>query len=536
MAGSRQMSHDESASTNYTVQLLEKLAESGNRDAIVHGERRISGLEARSLILRYARALADHGVGEGDGVALFIVNTPEALLLKIAVHFVGGRLVFVPPEPGNSELGAFIAHADVKMFVFDPVLGDRVAQMAEAVRVPAVLSLGESASAPNFLDEVGGQAGWTEEDAGDGSAVCTLFYTGGTTGRPKLVTHRAGFYDRISAAAATHGSSAPDPRVLACTLLSHVSGHFVSLISIFTGQVVVLMDDFEAGAALSVLAKEKITTMVLVPPMLYEILDHPGWPAEGFPGIERIYYLGAPTAPSRLREAIERFGPVMHQVYGSTEHGMVTEFWPGEHDLNRPHRLGSCGKPAAMADVELRDEDGRPVAGTGEVGEIYVRGGMVMEGYWQEPERTREVLLGDWSRTGDLAYRDDEGYLYLVDRAKDIIVTGRTSDNVYSRLLDDFLCTLPGIRQAAAVGVPDDRYSEAVHLFLVTAAGYQPDLDELRRQVAEALGDLYEPRSFSIVGSLPRTTVGKIDKKALRAAYLAETQLAGAQEGLDHRV
>ncbi|HLH58780.1 MAG TPA: AMP-binding protein, partial [Streptosporangiaceae bacterium] len=317
---------------------------------------------------------------------------------------------------------------------------------------------------------------------------------------------------------------------LVCTLISHVSGHFASLMCFVTGQVVVMMDDFDAGTALAVLAAERITGMIVVPPMLYEMLDHPGWPAAGFPDIETVYYLGAPTAPSRLRQAIGRFGPVMHQMYGSTEHGMVTEFWPGEHDLSRPHLLRSCGRPAPSVDVELRDGNGT-VTGVGQVGEVWVRSGMVMDGYWQDPERTRDMLVGGWSRTGDLAYRDDDGYLYLVDRARDIIVTGRTSDNVYSRLLDDFLCTLPGVRQAAAVGVPDAQWSEAVHVFLVPDGGTRPDLDEIRRLVIGTLGDLYAPKSCSVVASLPLTTVGKIDKKALRAAYLAAAENGGTATG-----
>ena len=182
MAVSRQRSAGKSVSTNYTVHVLEKLAETGDRDAIVQGQRRISGRQARSLILRFAQSLADHGVGEGDGVALFIVNSPEALLLMLAVHFIGGRLVFVPPEPGNPELGAFVARADVKMLIFDPVLGGRPARMAEGVRVPGVFSLGPSDEAPDFLAQVGEQTGWAPEDACDGAAVCTLMYTGGPPG------------------------------------------------------------------------------------------------------------------------------------------------------------------------------------------------------------------------------------------------------------------------------------------------------------------------------------------------------------------
>jgi fatty-acyl-CoA synthase len=252
---------------------------------------------------------------------------------------------------------------------------------------------------------------------------------------------------------------------------------------------------------------------------------YPDWPAAGFPHVESISYAGAPTAPSLLRRAIDQFGPVMQQYYASSEQGVMTQLRPEEHDLSRPGVLSSCGRPVPGVDIELRDENG-PVTAIGEVGEVYVRGGMVMEGYWRQPEQTSEVLLDGWSRTGDLAYRDDEGYLYLVGRAKDVIVTGATSDNVYARLLDDFLCTQPGIGQAAAVGIPDASYGEAVHVFLVPVRGANPDVDKVRDRVVEELGDLYEPKSFSVVGALPRTTVGKIDKMALRASYLAEPKLA----------
>jgi fatty-acyl-CoA synthase len=520
MVVARLGSSEESTSTNYTQRLLDKLAAGGKRDAIVHGKRRISCLEARSIVLRFARALVENGVGEGDRVALFAVNSPEALLLKIAVHFVGGCLVFVPPAPGNSELAAFIACADVKMLIFDPVLGERAAELARQAQVAAVFSLGESDGVPDFLRDADGRAELAQADAGDGSAVGTLLYTGGTTGSPRLVTHRSRFYDFVLAIAAGRRWTSADPRTLVCTLITHFSGHVVSLAALLAGETVVLMDGFDAGVALSVLAAEKVTAMIVVPPMLYEILDHPDWPTAGFPHIESISYAGSPTAPSRLRQAIDRFGPVMNQYYASSEQGVMTQLRPEEHDLSRPHLLSSCGRPAPGVEIELRDSSG-PVTAIGQVGEVYARGGMVMAGYWQQPAQTSGVLPGGWSPTGDLAYRDEEGYLYLVGRAKDVIVTGPSSGNVYSRLLDDFLCTLPGIGQAAAVGVPDDRYSEAVHVFLVPAGSRHPDLGEVRRRVVAELGDLYEPKSFSIVGSLPLTTVGKVDKNALRAVYLA---------------
>jgi fatty-acyl-CoA synthase len=295
-----------------------------------------------------------------------------------------------------------------------------------------------------------------------------------------------------------------------------------------------MLDGFDPDVALSVLAEQKITRMTLVPPMLYEMLDHPGWPPAGFPDVETIFYTGAPAAPSRLREAIGRFGRVMHQFYGTTEHGLITELWPGQHDLSWPNLLRSCGKPMPSVEVELRDDTG-PVTGPGQVGEVWARSPMVTEGYWRDPERTRDLLAGGWARTGDLACRDDEGYLHLVDRARDVIVTGPTSDNVYSRLLDEFLSTLPDISEAAAVGVPDAQWGEAVHVYLVPDGEIRPDLGEIRRLVAQALGDLYQPKSLSVVARLPRTTLGKIDKKALRAAYLEEAGNDAADDRVARR-
>ncbi|HEY2519742.1 MAG TPA: fatty acid--CoA ligase family protein, partial [Streptosporangiaceae bacterium] len=263
-------------------------------------------------------------------------------------------------------------------------------------------------------------------------------------------------YERIVTAAGTHGSDAGEPRMLVGTLLSHVSGHFTALMALFSGQAVVLV------------------------------------PGEGFEA--------GPTLDVMSREK-------------------VTELWPAQHDLRRPHTLQSCGKPGNGVEIELRDEHG-VITEAGRIGELYIRSAMVTEGYWRDSERTRGLKDGEWARSGDLGYWDDEGYFYLVDRSRDIIVTGRTSDNVYSRLLDDYLCTLPGISQAAAVGVPDQELSEAVHVFLVPREGADLDLAAIRRQVVRELGDLYEPKAFSIMTSLPYTTVGKVDKKALRTAYV----------------
>ncbi|MDO0929918.1 AMP-binding protein [Streptomyces sp. TG1A-8] len=509
--------------TNYTVSVLQRLSERGGRDAIVAGARRISGAEAVSTVLRFAAVLRGSGLAKGDGVALFVENSPEALLLQLAVHFGGYRMVFVPPEPGNSELEAFIQHADVKMLLFDPVFEERAGQIAGGIELPHVFSIGASSIAADFLAVASDSAGLSLREAADGCHIATLLYTGGTTGMPKLVVHRSGYYDNyVEVSSAFADGSSAAPAILICTLVTHTSGHAAFLVGVLSGHTIVLLRTFDAGTALSVMESERVTRMMVVTPMLYELLDHPDCLPGRFPALTTLHYGAAAASPARLRQAIERFGPVLDQAYGASETGLVTELTPQEHDLHRPESLTSCGRPLPGVEIELRDDDGKPVP-VGHVGELYVRSRMVMEGYWNDPERTAEVLDDEgWFRSGDIAREDENGYLYLVDRARDIIVTGNTADNVYSRLLDDFLVAQPSIKEAATIGLPGDDDKETVHVVLVPRDPAEvPNLARLTREIVDAFGDLYTPASYSITESLPRTTVGKTDKKALRAAALA---------------
>ncbi|MHA6759755.1 AMP-binding protein [Streptacidiphilus sp. PAMC 29251] len=515
------------AGENYTVTVLERLRATGSHDALVAGERRISGTGAVTTVLRFAAALREAGLRDGDGVAIFVENTLEIPLLMLAVHFAGCRLVFVPPEPGNSELETFIERAEVKALLFDPVFAERTRRITGRVDIPLVFSLGPSSIAADFLTRIPERTGLTPQQAADGRGIATLLYTGGTTGLPKLVTHRGSYYAAVVRVSAKLAQEVPaDPKMLVVTLLTHSSGHFAALMGLLNGRTIVLLRTFDAGLALSVMERERITAMMVVTPMLYQLLDHPDCRAGRFPALRTLYYGGAPAAPARLRQAIARFGPVLHQVYAASESGMVTELTPAEHDLTRPESLTSCGRPAPGVEVQLRDGDGKPLP-AGRTGELYVRSRSVMEGYWNDPERTAEVLDRDgWFRSGDVGRLDADGYLYLVDRVRDIIVTGGTADNVYSRLLDDFLISLPAVKDAAAIGLPGDDARETVHVVLVPQdPAAVPDFPELTRRIVDELGELYAPVTYSVADALPRTAIGKTDKKTLRADLLAARAL-----------
>jgi fatty-acyl-CoA synthase len=508
---------------NYVVHLLSKLAERGERDAIRFEGQRITSEEARVKVLRLAAYFRAAGAQPGDGIALFSRNRPEVLLVKMAAHLIGCRLVFVPPQPGDDELGGYVEHAGIRVLVYDAAYAPRAARILARVDVPVALSLGEDPPRTDL-------AAWLATADGPGldpaaaapaSDIATILYTGGSTGNPKLVMHHSRYYRGLLELSKVNVSHAADKKFLVCTELTHTSGHLSSLIGVMTGQTIVLMEEFDGARTLAVVAEEQITSMTVVPPMLYEILDASAAtaPPSGPSTLQAIYYGGSSPAPSRIRQAIERFGPILHQFYGATEHAVVSRLAAEEHDLARPKILESCGRPVPGVEVEVRDNAGTRL-GPGQVGELCVRGDMVMDGYWGAPDGSADSLADGWFKSGDLGYRDEDGYIYLVDRIKDIIIPGLTSDNVYSRLLDDFLVSLPEIRDAAAVGIPAVDQRETVHVFLVLADPAAFDFEDLRRKVTRQLGEIYEPKSYSAVSVLPRTNVGKVDKRELRARFV----------------
>lgn len=514
----------------YLDAVLGVLAAGGDREALVHRGRRISCRQAHEAVLRTANVLRQRGLNKGDAVAILVGNRAESIIVQFAVHLIGCRLVFVPFDLGLAPLTAFVSQAEVDAFIFDHELDSRAAELARQRPARVVLSLGPESgpeSGPEFGGAEGGEdllklvaaapATWPDVAIGPDDVV-TLLYSGGTTGVPKSVTHGHALYESLTVAAPGLRAAFPGAaRTLVCTLTTHTSGLVSSLMTLLAEGTVVLADSsFDAGEVIATIEREQITFLVLIPPMLYEILDHPDCPEDGFPSLKRIFYGGASSAPSRLVSAMRRFGPVLRQGYGLAEVPSVASMEPEEHDLTRPERLRSCGRPAPGTQVEVRGDDGQPVT-VHEIGDVYVRSAMVTSGYWGDQEQTSEQVGNGWWRTGDLGYLDEDGYLYLVDRTKDVIVPGTLAENVYSRLLDDFLTGRPGIKEAATVGSPDRGHGEAVHVFLVPEPGAVLDQADLRRQVVDALGKPYWPASFILVEALPLTTMGKVDKKALRA-------------------
>jgi fatty-acyl-CoA synthase len=259
--------------------------------------------------------------------------------------------------------------------------------------------------------------------------------------------------------------------------------------------------------------------------MVYVLLDHPGIAEADLRSIELIIYGASPMSPARLIEAMKRFGPVFMQLYAQSEApNTVTVLHKADHDPERfPHRLASCGVPVVGNQVKLLDPDGREVP-AGDVGEICVRGPLVMAGYWNKPEETARALRHGWLYTGDLARRDEDGFLYIVDRSKDMIISG--GFNVYPREIEDVLTAHPAVAAAAVIGVPDEKWGEAVKAVVVLKAGSSASAEALIALVRDRKGVVYAPKSVDFADSLPVTGLGKPDKKVLRARYWGAQQRA----------
>ena len=289
---------------------------------------------------------------------------------------------------------------------------------------------------------------------------------------------------------------------------------------LFRSEMVVL-SKFDPAEVLRVIEEQKITATMLVPSMIYALMDHPDSHTRDLSSLETVYYGASAINPVRLAEAIRRFGPIFAQYYGQSEAPMaITYLAKGDHD---DKRLTSCGRPTLFARVALLGEDGKPVP-QGEPGEICVSGPLLAGGYWNLPEATAQTFKDGWLHTGDMAREDEDGFLYIVDRVKDMIVTG--GFNVFPREVEDVVAEHPSIAQVCVVGAPDEKWGEAVTAVVVLRADAARDdaaieamTAEIQAAVKERKGSVQSPKRVVVVDSLPLTGLGKPDKKAVRAQF-----------------
>jgi fatty-acyl-CoA synthase len=511
-----------SAATTHSDLIMRALRCFPDRVAFRQGDRTVTYREAERLVAGTIAVLCDLGIAPGDGAALLSPNRPEAWVTQVAPAFLGCSYTALHP------LGSFDDHlhacneAELKVLFVDPGYSERASALLESSPSlehiltfgPAeigqdLLTLIEKATPPT-LDRF-----YTSPDT-----TAWLLYTGGTTGIPKAaeLPERAVAQMAFSTSV---GWDLPARRdYLAVSPISHAAGMMVTAV-LMAGGSVTLMKGWDPQEWVDTVSRENITLALLVPTMIYSLLDSGALDTRDVSSIETIMYGSSPMAPARLREGIERLGSVFCQLYGQTEcAGIVSSLWRHHHDLTRPERLGSCGLPMPGVRLSLRTDDDQPAA-QGERGEVCVRGLSVMKGYHKRPDLTEEALAGGWLRTGDIAFADEDGFLYLVDRKKDMIVSG--GFNIFPSEIEKVLTDHPSVSSAAVIGVPDPKWGEAVKALVVAKPGLNLDAAALIALVKEHKGSHYAPKSLDIVDALPVNPLGKPDKKSLRATYWTDT-------------
>jgi acyl-CoA synthetase (AMP-forming)/AMP-acid ligase II len=350
---------------------------------------------------------------------------------------------------------------------------------------------------------------------------CILFYTSGTTGWPKgaIHTHRG----LVAEASIAHRGLNPDDIVLCVMPLFHVGGSAAHLIPAFSaGATMVVHRKFDETEVLEAIEKERVSYVFLVPTMILRLLEHPAFDDYDLSSLRAVGYTGAPMPVDALRRGIARFGEVFFQELGQTETLGMTVLRREEHKLDGSpktlRRLESVGRPLREGELRIVDDRGKDVP-VGEPGEIVARTERMMQGYWRMPEETAVALRGGWLHTGDVGKMDEDGYIYLVDRKKDMIISG--GENIYSREVEEVLYMHPAIFEAAVVGVPDDKWGESVKAVVVLREGMHASEEEIIEFCREHLASYKKPRSVEFCAELPKTASGKIRKDVIREPYWA---------------
>lgn len=502
-----------------------------HRDAPVLflGDTTMTGGEMAVEVSRYIQAFEALGAGSGTAVALLALNRPEVLFVIAAGQCQGYRRTSLHPL-GSLEDHAFaIEDAGISTLVIDPnpAFAARARALVDKVDcLRQVLTIGP---VPPELADFGHDL--TEEAARHDPEplipadltpdhIVSITYTGGTTGRPKGVIGTASAMATMTQIQLAEWEWPKAPRFLLCTPLSHAGAAFFAP-TLIKGGALYVLPRFDPAGVLKAIEEYRITATMLVPSMLYALMDHPDSRTRDLSSLETVYYGASAINPTRLKEAIHRWGPIFAQFYGQTEAPMaITYLAKDEHD---DQRLSSCGRPSAFLRTALLDENGQQVP-TGEPGEICVAGPLLAAGYWDQPEVTAETFRDGWLHTGDVAREDEDGFWFIVDRTKDMIVTG--GFNVYPREVEDVIAEHPAVAQVGVIGVPDEKWGEAVTAIIVLRNTVTQDIDALTAEIQQAVrdrkGSVQAPKRVIVTDALPLTALGKPDKKALRASYGSE--------------
>ncbi|AYJ87741.1 long-chain-fatty-acid--CoA ligase [Sphingomonas paeninsulae] len=497
------------------------------KTALIYEGRRDTFANLDELVDRAANALRELGIGQGDRVAIFSHNNRAFVVLRFAIARAGAIMVPINFMLGCSEVAYILQHAQCRMVIAEDTLCETadaaIALCVKLVCIRASLTHTDSVRPAGWID---GDALLTYHDTTpvygelEEDEPVQIMYTSGTESRPKgVVLTSRGLFAQYTSCALDGGMEADDVE-LHCLPLYHCAQLDCFLtVDIYIGATSVLLRGPDPAIILATIESEKITKLFCPPTVWTALLRHPDFVLRDLSTLQKAYY-GASIMPTALiEELLERLPSLrLWNFYGQTEMSPLATVLQPEDQLTR---LGSAGKPAINVETKIVDEYERDVA-FGEVGEIVHRSPQAMLGYLDDPTRTAEAFRGGWLHTGDLGRFDEDGFLYVVDRKKDMIKSG--GENVASREVEEVLFRHAAIAEAAVIGLPDPRWIEAVTAVIVLRPGFEPSDDDLHRHCKGALAPFKRPKRFITIDALPKNASGKILKRELRMLVVDENQ------------
>ncbi len=498
--------------------LIRGLSRDPSKPAVYLGDRVLTAGEMADEISRYVQAYEAWGVTQGSSTATLSANRPEVLFAMGAGMIAGCRGTPLHPMGSLDDHVYILEDAQIETLFYDPsAYEERAMALKERVpslkRVVALAPTDAAEDVPTAAARFGARR--LRAAVASPETPSSIAYTGGTTGQPKGVvgTYRSG--STMTTIQMAEWQWPSETRFLCCTPLSHAGAAFF-VPTLLRGGALVVLPYFDPERVMDTIERHRITATMLVPTMIYVLLDHPKLQTADLSSLEVLYYGAAAMSPSRLAEGIERLGDVFFQFYGQAECPMtITVLRKEEHRVDDPQRLASCGRAVPWLDVALLDEEGQQVD-QGQPGEICVRGPLVMKEYLNKPEQTAEAFKFGWLHTGDVARADEEGFLTIVDRKKDMIITG--GFNVYPNEIESVVAENPGVLEVAAVAQLDENSNESVALFVVKK---DPNLtaEALIEYCRANLTGYKVPKHVYFRSELPKTNVGKILRRELRKTF-----------------
>lgn len=477
--------------------------------------RKFTFAQMRDRVLKLSQGLLALGVAKGERVAVLSGNHVAFVELYFAVPHVGAVLTTINYRLQPPEVAFILNDCGARVLFVE----DRFYQVAEPIlketKVEKVVVIGEKKGGHEeyeaLLASAQSSPAKVPRDAED---VCFQLYTSGTTGRPKgaMTTHKNWIFDCIGCSLSV-GLTNKD-RYLIAPPLYHAAAGVATVFSMMSATPIVLMKDFVPDLVPVLIEKEKCTRALLVPVMINFVLQSEEVKKRDLSSLQTIIYGASPIAESVLRAAREALRCDFWQAFGQTESvAVLTTLTPEEHE---GERLKSCGREILFCETKIVDEHDEELP-AGEVGEIIARGPMVMQGYYNLPEETEKTLRGGWLHTGDMGCKDEQGYIYIKDRKKDMIISG--GENIYPAEVENVLAMHPAVLETAVIGVPDEKWGESVLAVVVKRRGKEVSAEELIEFCRARLAHYKTPRQISFVEQLPRNPSGKVLKTVLREPY-----------------